>query len=128
MPIRPPKSPLASCHRRFVQQSPQQHGVEIGGEVDRDSCTRGPGQVRDVLVPCVVASGSRAEIGDGLGKLGGHCPGVPLQRPVLTSRAFQSSWGRQAHAQTSLIDFAHTGAAEFGACGNPPSRRHCSRL
>ena len=64
MPTRPPNSPLASCIGGSFSSAAQQHGVEIGGEVDRDARALGPGAVLDDLVARAVVGGLGLERGD----------------------------------------------------------------
>src|SRR4051812_48409672 len=80
-----PELTLGKLHRRLVQQSAQQHGIEIGGEVDRNASTMWPGQLWNTLVTRIVAPRHSAEIFDLLFKLAGHFPGVPLQRTTPTT-------------------------------------------
>ncbi len=69
---------LGKLHRRFVQQPPQQHRVEIGSEVHRDPRVRGPGQIGDALMARIVALRRCAQVRNLLFELAGHRRDVPL--------------------------------------------------
>ena len=71
---------LGKLHRRFVQQAAQQHSVEIGGEVDRDTGAVGPGQVGDTLMAAVMGQRDLRERLDLLVKRVGHVV-VPSSSP-----------------------------------------------
>ncbi len=55
---------LGELRRRLVHQAAQQHGVEVGREVDGDSRTVGPLDAVDHLVPGTVVGGPRLQRGN----------------------------------------------------------------
>ena len=61
-----PATELALCqlHRRLVQQPPQQHRVEIEGEIDRDPHPRRPAEIGDVAVPSGIGPGGLLQLGE----------------------------------------------------------------
>jgi hypothetical protein len=69
---------LGQLHRRLVVEAPQQHGVEVGREVDGDALARWPGQVVDPLVAGSVPLGHGFQAGDFLAECVGH--GKPALR------------------------------------------------
>ena len=56
-----PKLAFGELHRGFVADTPQQHGVEVNGQVHRHPCARWVGKVLEVHMPRAIALGSVTE-------------------------------------------------------------------
>ena len=95
---------LGELHRRLVVEAPQQHGVEVGGEVDGDARAIGPRQIVDALVAGGVGPRGSFEAGNFLSQLFGHgrAPRMAELRLVPPCCA-RGIWGRRRHSSPLIL-------------------------